>query len=75
VLPITVTNSTQQYFLISPDSNSLNQAFWVPIEVPGVGDFMAQGIWWRRNGNPETTNILVNGRQSPSMCRNAPLFQ
>lgn len=45
------TNSTLQYFLVSPNPNSLDQAFWVPIEVPGVGDFMVQGIWWRQNGN------------------------
>jgi RHS repeat-associated protein len=74
LLPINTTNSTLQYFLVSPNPNSLDQAFWVPIEVPGVGDFMVQGNWWRRNGNADTTVILANGRRSPGTCPNASLF-
>ena len=67
-------DSTLQYFLVSPDPNSLDQAFWVPIEVPGVGDFMVQGIWWQQDGNIADTSIFVNGRRSPSNCGPHSLF-
>jgi hypothetical protein len=74
IIPIDETSSGAQYFLVSRDPHSLNDAFRVPISVPGVGDFGVQGIWWRRKGAPETTDIRINGRRAPSICRNKSLF-
>lgn len=67
-------DSALGYFLVYLIRNSLDQAFWVPVEVPDVGDFMVPGIRWQQDGNIAHTSISVNGRRSPSICSPHSLF-
>jgi RHS repeat-associated protein len=68
IIPERGTAQSQQYFLVSADRASLENAFRVDVEERDGTDYGVLGIWMSKNGGNSTVNVLINGRHAPVTC-------